>query len=102
MKDSLLRRGRSLLEILVRDSVLYFAFIALTYAACMLSIRFVRPELIDASIGFSPAVTCISANRIFFNLREAGRQTSPSSGTLDQSYHDPVFAEFRPDRTEQI
>ncbi|KDR67029.1 hypothetical protein GALMADRAFT_232246 [Galerina marginata CBS 339.88] len=77
MKGSVFHRGQSLMEILVRDSILYFLVIGLTYLVCILSLRFESPSLIDSSTGFALAMSNILANRVLFNLREAGLEILP-------------------------
>ncbi|KDR65216.1 hypothetical protein GALMADRAFT_232975 [Galerina marginata CBS 339.88] len=82
------RHGQSLIKILVRDSVLYFAIITITYLVCTLYLRFEPPALIDASIGFAPAMSSILASRVLFNLREAGLKTA-------EVYSTPQEVQFR-------
>ncbi|KDR73814.1 hypothetical protein GALMADRAFT_270003 [Galerina marginata CBS 339.88] len=73
---SLFHRGQSLIEILIRDSIFYFLIIGLIYLVCILCLKFEPPPLIDASIGFAPAMSGVLASRVLFNLREAGLETS--------------------------
>ncbi|TEB31061.1 hypothetical protein FA13DRAFT_478427 [Coprinellus micaceus] len=77
---SLFRRGRELVQILLRDSVLYFLVICATYMTCLLvwivgPVRLplhsykVQPThthqitLLEVPIGFSVAMSCVLANR---------------------------------------
>ncbi|KDR76698.1 hypothetical protein GALMADRAFT_139592 [Galerina marginata CBS 339.88] len=69
---SFFAHGQSLMKILIRDSVFYFATITMTYLVCTVYLRFESAALTDATIGFAPAMSSILASRVLFNLREAG------------------------------
>jgi len=79
LERSLFHGGQSLFEILIRDSVLFYLVIAISYMTCLFFMRFGPPGLLDTLTGFPTAMSCVLANRVLFNLREANCNTSPIS-----------------------
>ncbi|KDR71426.1 hypothetical protein GALMADRAFT_143706 [Galerina marginata CBS 339.88] len=66
--------GQRLFDILIRDSVLYFLAIGITYLTCFV-VWILEPNiLIEAPIGFSLAISCTLGNRMILNLRNANEQ----------------------------
>ncbi|KDR65885.1 hypothetical protein GALMADRAFT_260088 [Galerina marginata CBS 339.88] len=82
--SSLFRGGRSLVGILIRDSVFYFLVIALTYLTSLLFWLAAPLGLVEAPVGFCPAMSCVLANRVLFNIREANRRKSSAVSQTDQ------------------
>lgn len=70
---SLFRRGRDLVRVLLRDSVLYFLVIGATYMTCLLVWIAGPTSLLEVPIGFSVAMSCVLANRLILNVREMNR-----------------------------
>jgi len=80
---TLFRSGRRLVAILIRDSVLYFIIIMSTYLTCLLIWLTARQSLLEIPIGFSVAMSCVLANRIILNVRDANRS---AVGTVTVPY----------------
>ncbi|KAH6908826.1 hypothetical protein BKA70DRAFT_253570 [Coprinopsis sp. MPI-PUGE-AT-0042] len=55
---SLFRAGRHLVRILIRDSVLYFVVIGVTYITCLMFWLEAPVSLLEVPIGFSIAMSC--------------------------------------------
>ncbi|PPQ85428.1 hypothetical protein CVT25_006320 [Psilocybe cyanescens] len=74
--------GRGLYNILIRDSTIYFAIIAVTYISC-LTVWVIEQKngLIETPIGFSVAIQCSLCSRIILNLREADQLVVSDNGT---------------------
>ncbi|KAF7761954.1 hypothetical protein Agabi119p4_9946 [Agaricus bisporus var. burnettii] len=70
---TMLHSGSRLLSILIRDSVLYFIIIASAYFACLLLWILARQTLLEIPIGFTVAMSCVLANRVVLNVREANQ-----------------------------
>ncbi|EKM76900.1 hypothetical protein AGABI1DRAFT_93821 [Agaricus bisporus var. burnettii JB137-S8] len=70
---TMLHSGSRLLSILIRDSVLYFIIIASAYLACLLLWILARQTLLEIPIGFTVAMSCVLANRVILNVREANQ-----------------------------
>ncbi|KAF4612523.1 hypothetical protein D9613_012756 [Agrocybe pediades] len=67
------RRGcKRLVDIIHRDSIMYFAGIGAIHMACFL-IWTIDKRLAMIPIGYAIAVPCVLANRLVLNLRAAGR-----------------------------
>ncbi|KDR81219.1 hypothetical protein GALMADRAFT_241762 [Galerina marginata CBS 339.88] len=79
--SSIFRGSRSLMNILIRDSVFYFLVIAITYLTC-LQFWLSAPLLVEAPLGFAPAMSSVLASRVLFNIRRASRE---ESSTLSQT-----------------
>ncbi|KDR69146.1 hypothetical protein GALMADRAFT_282816 [Galerina marginata CBS 339.88] len=75
--SSMFRGGRSLVGILIRDSVFYFLVIAVAYLISLLFWLSAPSGLVEAPVGYSPAMSCVLANRVLFNIREGSRVRSP-------------------------
>lgn len=71
-RKSSLRSGRWLVTILIRDSVVYFFAICATYLTTLL-IWIFAPTVMDVPVGFTLAMSCVLANRVLLNVKEAGR-----------------------------
>ncbi|KAF8891477.1 hypothetical protein CPB84DRAFT_1784218 [Gymnopilus junonius] len=70
---SLFHRGQQLVGILVRDSLMYFFVICITYLTCLLFFILAPTTLLEVPIGFTVAMSCVLANRVVLNVREVGR-----------------------------
>jgi len=81
---SLFRSGRQLVNVLIRDSVLYFMVMFATYLTNLLVWIGASPNLLEVPIGFSVAMSCVLGNRIILNVRrtaeQAKRRGSPKGG----------------------
>ncbi|KDR86024.1 hypothetical protein GALMADRAFT_235216 [Galerina marginata CBS 339.88] len=71
--------GHRLFSILIRDSLVYFFAIGVTYLTCLV-VWILEPNiLLEAPIGFSLAISCTLGSRMILNLREPSReQEGPS------------------------
>ncbi|KDR71313.1 hypothetical protein GALMADRAFT_798523 [Galerina marginata CBS 339.88] len=93
----LYRGPMGLLRVLVRDSVLYFIIIGATYLTSLLVWALAPFSFIDVPTGFSTALSCVFACRIFLNIRHvADTHSLPSFQisepiafvTSDRRFHD--------------
>ncbi|KAF9524358.1 hypothetical protein CPB83DRAFT_861427 [Crepidotus variabilis] len=73
---SLFLNGRQLVVILVRDSIMYFLVICVTYMASLLIWIMAPSTLLEVPIGFTIAMSCVLANRVVLNVRDAGQDVS--------------------------
>ncbi|KAF8993604.1 hypothetical protein BDQ17DRAFT_128569 [Cyathus striatus] len=80
-KGPLFSSGRLLVGILIRDSVLYFLVICVTYLSCLLVWISSPISLLEVPIGFSVAMSCVLGNRIVLNVREVNEDIERSRGT---------------------
>ncbi|EIN12765.1 hypothetical protein PUNSTDRAFT_141373 [Punctularia strigosozonata HHB-11173 SS5] len=87
--------GEVLLNILIRDSLLYFLVVTLTYLA--IAIMWARfPAIwIEIPEGFSGAMTCIMGSRLTLNMREAFYKPFSTVGRLTTFKTPPGLSEFR-------
>ncbi|KDR69298.1 hypothetical protein GALMADRAFT_927278 [Galerina marginata CBS 339.88] len=68
---SILHRGYGLLNILIRDSVMYFFGVGIVYLTCLV-VWIKAPEtFLEAPIGFSIALSSTLGSRLILNIREA-------------------------------
>ncbi|KAF9456716.1 hypothetical protein BDZ94DRAFT_1241328 [Collybia nuda] len=91
--SSAFRSGRHLVDILVRDSVLYFLIMFATYLTCLLIWITARQTLLEIPIGFSVALSCVLGNRVILNVREVNREleqarSRPRSVSVSQKVGD--------------
>jgi len=84
-QGSLFRRGRQLVGILVRDSLMYFLIICSTYLTCLLMWAVAPVNLLGVPIGFSLAMSCVLANRVVLNVRQINRDLNLSKQPLRTS-----------------
>lgn len=76
--------GQRLFDILIRDSLIYFLAIGVTYLTCLV-VWILEPNiLLEAPIGFSLAISCTLGNRMILNLRDAKHEPEDLSGVLIQ------------------
>jgi len=75
-RRSVLSSGRFLIVILIRDSIIYFFAICATYLTSLLIWMLAPITLLEVPIGFSLAMSCVLANRVLLNVREAGSAVS--------------------------
>ncbi|KDR86026.1 hypothetical protein GALMADRAFT_235231 [Galerina marginata CBS 339.88] len=62
--------GQRLFTILIRDSLVYFFAIGITYLTCLVVWILEQNILLEAPIGFSLAISCTLGSRMILNLRE--------------------------------
>jgi len=74
--SSIFLSGKRLVNILIRDSVIYFLVIFVTYLTCLLIWAFARRSFILVPVGFSFTMSCIMANRVVLNSRKISRNVS--------------------------
>jgi len=72
-RRSIFYRGRMLIVILLRDSILYFFAICVTYLSTLLIWMYAPLTLMEVPIGFTLAMSCVLANRVLMNVKEAGQ-----------------------------
>jgi len=63
------RSGQRLVNILIRDSVLYFLIMFATYLTNLLVWITASQNLLEVPIGFSVALSCVMGNRVILNVR---------------------------------
>lgn len=68
------RSGGHILDILVRDSIIYFLVIFATYLTNMLFWLLGTVSAREIPVGFSVAMSCVMANRVILNVRELHRE----------------------------
>ncbi|KAF9548961.1 hypothetical protein CPC08DRAFT_769170 [Agrocybe pediades] len=62
--------GRVLIQVLIRDSVLYYFILAFTYLACLL-VWLKTPLYLDIPANMAICFSCVLGGRMILNLREA-------------------------------
>ncbi|KAF9552411.1 hypothetical protein CPC08DRAFT_714634 [Agrocybe pediades] len=74
--------GEKLVDILFRDSAIYFFVITATYVTCMV-IWIIDPRrLTELPLGFAVAFPCVVSNRMVLNLRGIRQRSHMQSGAL--------------------
>ncbi|KDR66289.1 hypothetical protein GALMADRAFT_1161980 [Galerina marginata CBS 339.88] len=94
---TLYQNGRRLVEILLRDSILYFLAIGATYFTCLVFWLLGPIGFLEIPVGFAMAFPCVLANRMLLNIRSISREVvinnsdEPEFTTLDprtiSTYH---------------
>ncbi|KAL0958455.1 hypothetical protein HGRIS_000597 [Hohenbuehelia grisea] len=89
-ETSLFRSGRQLVNVLLRDSVLYFMVMFATYLTNLLVWIGASPNLLEVPIGFSVAMSCVLGNRVILNVRRTAerakrREEEKADGTNAKS-----------------
>ncbi|KIK52137.1 hypothetical protein GYMLUDRAFT_979431, partial [Collybiopsis luxurians FD-317 M1] len=69
---SAFRSAERLVKILIRDSIIYYGVVLLTYLACLL-VMVINVNYFEVPIPFSLALSCAFGNRTILNVREAHR-----------------------------
>ncbi|KIK70288.1 hypothetical protein GYMLUDRAFT_236692 [Collybiopsis luxurians FD-317 M1] len=69
--------GKRLVGVLVRDSIIYYTVMFVTYLTCLL-IFLLNSMLLEVPIGFSIAFSCVLGNRVILNVREVTPKTKGS------------------------
>ncbi|KAF4564007.1 hypothetical protein EYR36_003256 [Pleurotus pulmonarius] len=82
---SLFRSGRALVNVLIRDSVLYFLVMFATYLTNMLVWIGAPQSLLEVPIGFSVAMSCVLGNRIILNVRRTTRDAELAKAARDEA-----------------
>jgi hypothetical protein len=81
---ALFRSGRHLVDILVKDSIVYFLIVFASYATNLLMNLFGSDNVKEIPLGFSVAMSCIMGNRLVLNVRCLHKElidpTTSSSG----------------------
>ncbi|PPR05320.1 hypothetical protein CVT26_011579, partial [Gymnopilus dilepis] len=78
---SLFQRGRQLVGILVRDSLMYFFVICVTYLTCLLFWTMAPTTLLEVPVGFTVAMSCVVASRVVLNVRQVSRDVDSNLPT---------------------
>jgi len=68
--------GRKLMIILIRDSLVYFFAIFMTYTVSLLVHILARVTLLEVPMVFTVALPCVLSNRVVLNIREAVLSTT--------------------------
>jgi len=89
---SVFSSGRRLVSILIRDSILYFLVIFVTYLTCLLIWAIARRSLIEVPVGFSVSMACVLTNRMVLNVRKM----SKGVGKIVQTYDNTSPSFFTP------
>ncbi|KAJ8508721.1 hypothetical protein ONZ45_g9042 [Pleurotus djamor] len=82
---SLFRSGRALVNVLIRDSVLYFLVMFATYLTNMLVWIGAPQSLLEVPIGFSVAMSCVLGNRIILNVRRTTRDAERAKAAREEA-----------------
>jgi len=80
--------GRDLVNILIRDSVLYFLVIVVTYLTNLVVWATQSEYVTEIPIGFTVAMSCVMGNRIILNVRGVKREI------MSSSVETPQFLQF--------
>jgi len=82
--SGLFRSGRRLVNILVRDSIIFFLVVFAAYATNFLILVFGNDKLIEIPLGFSITMSCVMGNRLILNVRHLHKEiTAPESDSKD-------------------
>ncbi|TFK93430.1 hypothetical protein K466DRAFT_581027 [Polyporus arcularius HHB13444] len=98
--DNVLKTGRRIIEVLVRDSASYFVVIFATYLTNAI-IFLTRPDAeVEIPIGFAVALSCVLSNRLCLNVRGYIRDGSetlsvPHPEVYSHGRSRSLFATFR-------
>lgn len=97
---SLFRSGRRLVNILVRDSVLFFLVVFAAYVTNFMVLVFGNDNLIEIPLGWSIAMSCVMGNRLILNVRHLHKEITRSAGPngSKDSQKDSQKEEFEPTR----
>jgi hypothetical protein len=75
---SLYHAGRHIVNVLIRDSVMYFLVMFAAYLTNMLIWVAGPQSLLELPIGFSVALSCVMGNRLILNIRDVNREIGES------------------------
>ncbi|KAK7691489.1 hypothetical protein QCA50_004888 [Cerrena zonata] len=68
-RRNLFQSGKELIEILIRDSVLYFLILFGVYLCNTIVFIIGDPTQIESSVGYSVAMSCVMGSRLCLNVR---------------------------------
>lgn len=81
--QGIFQSSRYLVRILVRDSIMYFLIMFVTYLTNLL-VWVVGPvSLLEIPIGFTVALSCALGNRVILNVRKANREAEQNGVNVD-------------------
>lgn len=66
---ALFRSGRHLVDILVKDSIIYFLVVFAAYSTNLIVMLFGNDDIKEIPLGFSVAMSCVMGNRLILNVR---------------------------------
>jgi len=96
LKSSLYYSGKELLDVLLRDSVIYFVVLFTTYVVNMVLFLVEPGALVEIPIVFAAAMSCIMSNRLLLNIRQTVRNRDDVMLPSSQ----PIIVPFRAARGE--
>ncbi|KDR74069.1 hypothetical protein GALMADRAFT_250803 [Galerina marginata CBS 339.88] len=70
LDGSFFERGRQLIGVLVRDSLIYFLVILTTYLSCVIFMVSAPSYLLGVPVAFSIAMPSVLSNKLILNIRE--------------------------------
>ncbi|PPQ94555.1 hypothetical protein CVT25_012032 [Psilocybe cyanescens] len=82
--STFLRSGHRLVDILFRDSLIYFIAIGATYVTTMLFWLVIRQGLNQVPLGFTVAFPSVLSNRLLLNIRGASHHKQPNLDDLGE------------------
>jgi len=78
-RQSVFHAGRQLVTLLLRDSIVYYLVVFVTYLVTLLLWSTSQPGLIEIPVGFAVAMSCIMGNRLILNVRLMKRKMEQSN-----------------------
>lgn len=83
--SGLFRSGARLVNILVRDSIIFFLVVFAAYATNFLILVFGNDNLIEIPLGFSLTMSCVMGNRLILNVRHLHKEITRPDETTPES-----------------
>jgi len=77
-RQNVLRAGRHLVTLLLRDSIIYYLIVFVAYLTNLLLWSSGQVALIEIPAGFSVAMSCVMGNRLILNVRHMKREMEES------------------------
>lgn len=91
---TLFRSGRHLVDILVKDSIIYFLVVFAAYATNLTVVLFGSNNIKEIPLGFSVAMSCVMGNRLILNVRDLHKaltDTTASENDIEMTRDEDMF-----------
>jgi len=102
-RQNVFQSGRHLVTLLLRDSIIYFLIIFVTYLTNLLIWSTGKIGLIEIPAGFTVAMSCVMGNRLILNVRSLKREMEQSIEHRDKSiFHLPLTTNPRDETPSMV
>ncbi|KZT20881.1 hypothetical protein NEOLEDRAFT_1140217 [Neolentinus lepideus HHB14362 ss-1] len=78
-RPTMFQSGRYIVNILIRDSVIYYLIVFATYFANLVIFLTGSPGVLESGIGFAMAMSCVMGSRLCLNIRDVPYEIEDST-----------------------